>query len=235
MEKSKPSPEEILKLGEKIVKELNEETRFDTLSNWMANYVAELIHKVQNCTSKTERKKAEEECCDIILKIWSKRNYISGIKAPITDLNPLIEILEVINRKNNPKRLWRFFPDELNDSNRTMKDFVETVKSNTEDIFLLSLYSTLGDDLIKQKKELKENFENFLNEDEIKLLDQIDQLINFNQPEYISSEEKDNEQKKIQIENLSSKEWHEFILNRIEFHLDEQKEQLQALKEKYLN
>ncbi len=234
MEKSKPSTEEIIKLGEKIVQELNIEPRFDTLSNWMANYVAELIHKAKSSNSDEEKRVAETECCEVILKIWGKRESLPGVKAPLTDLEPLIEVLEAINSKDNPKRFRHLFPDNFDDSNSTMKDFVEVIKSNTEDIFLLNIYSTLGSDLIKQKKELQENFEDFLNKDEVQLLDQINQLLNPNKLKFISSKAKEGEEKEIKFEDLSVKEWHNFILDRIEFHLEDQKNKYHVLKEAML-
>ncbi len=233
MEKSKHSTEEIIKLGEKIIRELNIETRFDTLSSWMVHYVSELIYKAKNSNSEEEKKALEAECCDVILKIWSNREHISGVKTPLTDLKPLIEILKALNQKDRFKREWPLFLDGFDDNNKTMKDFIESVKSNTEDIFLLGLYSTLGSDLIKQKKELKEDFEEFLNEDEKKLLDQIYQLLNPIRIKFYSSKtDKKDEQNEIKLEDYSEKDWQKFILDRIESHLDDQKSKLRALKEK---
>ncbi len=45
MEKLKPSTEEIIKLGKKIVHEFEKEARLNTLTKWMSHYVAELIGK----------------------------------------------------------------------------------------------------------------------------------------------------------------------------------------------
>ena len=58
----------IIKLGEKIVDELLLSNGVDTLSKWMAHYIAELIEKVKNSEGE-EKEKYEKECFETILKL----------------------------------------------------------------------------------------------------------------------------------------------------------------------
>ena len=51
MEKLKHSEESIIKLGEKLVTELNLEGSSNTLARWMSHYIAELIEKINLATS----------------------------------------------------------------------------------------------------------------------------------------------------------------------------------------
>ena len=48
MEQSKHSEDEIIKLGKKLVKELDLEYSVNTLARWMSHYLAELLHNIDN-------------------------------------------------------------------------------------------------------------------------------------------------------------------------------------------
>mgnify|MGYP006402100443 FL=1 len=98
MEQSKHSEEEIIKLGEKIVKELDLEYSVNTLARWMSHYIAELIQNIEDADSESEKKVLKKECCDLILHIWSQKNILP-IRKPLDALKPLVEILEVLNEK----------------------------------------------------------------------------------------------------------------------------------------
>lgn len=58
----------IIKLGKKIVDELLLSEGVDTLSKWMAHYIAELIEKAKNAEAE-EKEKYEKECFETILKL----------------------------------------------------------------------------------------------------------------------------------------------------------------------
>ena len=98
MEQSKHSEEEIIKLGEKIVQELDLEYSVNTLARWMSHYIAELIQDIEDADSESEKKVLKKECCDLILHIWSQKNILP-IRKPLDDLKPLVEILEVLYEK----------------------------------------------------------------------------------------------------------------------------------------
>ena len=102
MEQSKHSEEEIIKLGEKIVKELDLEYSVNTLARWMSHYIAELIQNIEDADSESEKKVLKKECCDLILHIWSQKNILP-IRKPLDALKPLVEILEVLNEKKKIK------------------------------------------------------------------------------------------------------------------------------------
>jgi hypothetical protein len=95
MAKLKHSEEEIIKLGKKLVKELGLEYSTNTLARWMSHYLAELIQNIEKSESKEEKKVLQQECCDIILKIWSQKENLP-ITRPLDNLKPVIEILQVI-------------------------------------------------------------------------------------------------------------------------------------------
>lgn len=72
MESSKPWLE-TARLGQKIVHELGLDHTNKLLNRWMAHRVAELIGLAENASTAQERKAAQDECTELILRLWEKR------------------------------------------------------------------------------------------------------------------------------------------------------------------
>jgi hypothetical protein len=102
MEQLTHSGEEIIKLGKKLIKELDLEYSSNILARWMSHYLAELIQYIDNAESEEKRKLLQKECCDIILKIWSNKENLP-IRKPLDDLKPIIEVLQVLKEKKRSK------------------------------------------------------------------------------------------------------------------------------------
>jgi hypothetical protein len=71
MESSERS-QEILSLGNKLVEELKLADSNDTLSRWMAHYLAELMTQAESATGEAKAN-LEKQCFETILKIWANR------------------------------------------------------------------------------------------------------------------------------------------------------------------
>ncbi|TXK75376.1 hypothetical protein [Mesonia sp. K4-1] len=99
--------QKIIDLGKLIVKELELDPGVDTLSKWMAHFVAEKIELSGKLTGK-KKAKAQEECFGIILKLWKNRWSVPPIKNYLEEFRPLFETL----KKLNPARESLFFYPE---------------------------------------------------------------------------------------------------------------------------
>ena len=108
MEDSK-AQNKILTLGKALVKELELDPGVDTLAKWMAHYVAEMMFSAENLSG-DEKTKAEEKCCDVILKLWEHRRSIPRNKPFLQDFESLLETLD---RLNPDKNAPFFFPPQL--------------------------------------------------------------------------------------------------------------------------
>jgi len=82
---------EVLELGKKIVQELNNDRSADTLTKWMAHYVAEKIQKAEQANS-DNKEELKKECFDIILKIWEHRASINWNK-PFKSYDEIFSLL----------------------------------------------------------------------------------------------------------------------------------------------
>lgn len=88
----------IIALGERIVKELNLDPGVDTLSRWMSHYIAEKILIVKQ-SSGVKKKKAEEQCLESILKLWTHRKVaLDG--HPFENFEPIFRTLEMLDPDN---------------------------------------------------------------------------------------------------------------------------------------
>jgi len=228
MEQSKHSEVEIIQLGEKLVKELNLEYSVNTLARWLSHYLAELILNIDNSVSKEERKKLQQECCDVILKLWSQKENLP-IKQPLEDLKPVLEVLSVLKEKKEVfiRPSWlEYRPFKSHDNE--WATFVDLVKNNSEIIFSKIVQINLNKDILKKDQEWMKENKGFLNEDQIYFLEIIDVMI-----------EKNLNKGVVDLNNFDISKNNQprinFIFDELENLIDEQKKELMKLKAKFLN
>lgn len=222
----KHSEEEIIKLGKKLVKELDLEYSTNTLARWLAHYLAELIESIDKAGTEQEKKSLKKECCEVILKVWSRKDNLP-IRKPLDDLKPVIEILQVLKENKEVSILpswieYNSFPRESE-----WAYFVDIVKNNSEKIFSKVVQCNLHKDLLSKDKEwLKEN-KSFLSRDEINFLELIDVMsendFNTGVVDLNNFEMSDDNTQRI-----------EFMFNELESLIDEQKNELLKIKNNYL-
>lgn len=93
-------------LGRKLVDELGAEPAVDTLSRWMAHYVAELIDAASNAAPE-ERAAAERNCFDTILELWKHRAELPDGRRPLENLEPIVRALDSLDPDNEMPRFFR--------------------------------------------------------------------------------------------------------------------------------
>lgn len=225
MEQLKHSEEEILKLGKKLIAELELVYTVNTLARWMGHYLAELMNNIDKCESEEEKSKLQKECCDVILEIWEKRERIP-IEKPTEKLKPIIDVLSLLKKNEYPFIRHRFLGNNagLRNKNSSWLSFLEIVKNNSERIYRKSLISMISEELLKKDKEWIEEHGSFLSDDEKSVVEYLDSIkevtISFHDDPIVKATEKE------KIEDL---------FNELEEQLEEQKEELLRLKKKTLN
>lgn len=99
-------PKDVLDLGRALVEELGLDPGVDTLSRWMAHYIAELIEDVE--TAKVEDRPAKlAKCADAILDLWERRHQLPNGKRPFEDLEPILRALESLDPTDDTPRYFR--------------------------------------------------------------------------------------------------------------------------------
>jgi hypothetical protein len=212
MEQSQQS-KEILDLGNKLVAELKMVDSSDTLSRWMAHYVAELITSAENAEG--EMKAAlEKECFDTILKLWANRDATPKGIRPLASLKDAMMLLNKIAYKfdgnwhrylegsDNP---WKKFGVDVNDANRDI-------------IRLLVFLQSLDTDLVNVKKWVADHG-TLLSAEEQEIVAGLDTIVS--ETEYY-----------FQLEELrkDSKELLSAIITHLEKLVEKVKEAMEELK-----
>lgn len=99
-------PKDVLDLGRTLVSELGLDPGVDTLSRWMAHYIAELIEEAE--TAKVEERPAKfAKCADAILKLWEHRHQLPNGKRPFEDLEPILRALASLDPTDETPRYFR--------------------------------------------------------------------------------------------------------------------------------
>ncbi len=220
------SEEEIIKLGKKLVKELDLEYSTNTLARWMTHYLAELIENIDIAQSNQEKKVLREEACDIILKVWSQKENLP-ITKPLHNLKPIIEILQVLKEEKTVRIYPRWLEYNSIPRNNEWASFVDLVKNNSEKIFDKVLQMNLHTNLLNKDKEWLAENKSFLSNEEINFLEIVDVMNKYNfNPGVI-----DLNNFEMSNDNLQKVE---FLFADLEKLLDEQKDKLMKIKQGYL-
>lgn len=110
--------EEVLNLGKLLVNELGLESSVDTLSRWMAHYIAEQMRIIESAEEE-EKMLAEERCFDTILKLWKHRSYYNGSMRPFEEFEPIFKTLDKLDPDNCNNY---YFQNEYSRKNNSEKD-----------------------------------------------------------------------------------------------------------------
>lgn len=97
-----------MELGKLLVKELGLEKGVDTLSRWMAHYVAGRIKDAESLPEGMKKRSAEKECYSLILDLWKHRWHYKSDRQPLRNFNRLFDILENLNPDKEEPYYYRW-------------------------------------------------------------------------------------------------------------------------------
>jgi hypothetical protein len=103
----------VLELGKLLVRELDLETSVDTLSRWMAHYVAEKIKYSESLAEGVKKKNAEKECFSLILDLWKHRWHFKSERRPLRNFDHLFDILEKLDPEKKEPFYFRLSIDQF--------------------------------------------------------------------------------------------------------------------------
>jgi hypothetical protein len=99
MESSKITNQEVINLGKAIITELGMETDYNTPARWLVHYIAENIHKSENCQGE-EKSIAEGKCVDAIFKLWHHRSELPSGINPFTEFDSVFRGLSRLDNSS---------------------------------------------------------------------------------------------------------------------------------------
>lgn len=222
MEQLEHSENQILELGNKIVKELDLSKSVDTLGKWMAQYTAELIHKIEICENEENKEALQKECSELILKLWKNKKFLP-IDQPLSNLKPLIKILEGLNSKRF--HFTSFFPKEDDLENIEWYDLAMTIKNNTIDILQIIVVANSANEILEQRKKNEEN-QLPLSKDEANIISLLEHNLKNTNNIFRHDEQE------MEYEKLKGDEAKKIVFDKLDALLDEQKKSLAQLRMK---
>lgn len=100
------------------MQELKLEPGVDTLSRWIAHYIAEQIAIADSATGE-EKAEAEQRCFESIMKLWQHRYALPNGRSPFQDFTPIFETLQRLNPENHKPFYiaWEYYLDKQEDEN----------------------------------------------------------------------------------------------------------------------
>ena len=95
-----------INLGKRLVQELGLEESNDTLSRWMAHYLAAKIEQAQSAKG-DKLKAAERECFRATLELWEHRIAFPDNRRPFREFEPIFETLSALDVEKSGYRYYR--------------------------------------------------------------------------------------------------------------------------------
>jgi len=215
--------ESVIALGKRLVEELGMEPSVDTLGRWMAHYIAELIRKAEETDDPDVRSKAQEKCCETILKLWEHRAMLPRGARPLANLEGVLKAIENLRGQKTP---WSLFSTE--EVERIGGPWIWFAKV-VEDIGLrmcrIAVLTAIAEaSLGKEKRWLQEHKE-MLSEEEIKVIQALDSWL---------SEEMlwQTEQDRVSVGDLEPNERTRRVLEEIQTSIEQIKSSFELLLNK---
>lgn len=105
-------------MGKRIVKELGPERSVDTLSRWIAHYIAELIQAAETASG-DERQEKMAACVKAIEDLWQHRAYFPKGQRPFEELDPILQTLESLDLN---AQTFRYYPVSIEPDDKPIEN-----------------------------------------------------------------------------------------------------------------
>ncbi|HWX22686.1 MAG TPA: hypothetical protein VN578_22510 [Candidatus Binatia bacterium] len=110
-------------MGKRLVHELGCDPRGDTLSLWMAHYVAEQIVVAENAKGRAKAA-AQKQCFKTVLSLWEHRASLPDRHRPLEEFEPVLRVLAGIDPEGKPPFYYRL-PSTREDQTKIKPGSVE--------------------------------------------------------------------------------------------------------------
>lgn|GEM_PF-6536845 len=195
-------------MGNKIVKLFDDPEDDDITVKWMSNYLAELFLKLEKEDDDVEKERIQKEIFDTIIQLWQNRKHFPPGHVPLGSTSNLLAIIQSFDDSDNDSHYWRRLRRYENSS--SWGEYLKALRNVVEQTLELTVSLAASVKILRKEQEWKDHFE-FLDEDEKRLVNWIDSVIDGGQPNeivrIIVKQEglEDQEDKKSRIEKVFKK------------------------------
>lgn len=99
--------EKVISLGKALVDELGLEPGVDTLSRWLAHYIAEQLTCLDSAKGEVKAQ-VQHRCFETILTLWQHRSSFRNNHRPFENFEAIFKTLDALNPEN-PHSFYRFW------------------------------------------------------------------------------------------------------------------------------
>jgi len=218
MEDSK-AQKQFINLGKLVVKELGLDPGVDTLSRWMAHYLAEQIKEAEREKNQKKKTAIEKDISDLIIKIWDRRKIRHDDLDPLKDINVAIKLLKSIEEKDQYNLLGRY--SDQKSSQEPYSKFLETINENSRNISRAVLVLSQLPDKLKKARNWENDFGGIMTKEERELIASLNVFLE-NYSLEIHKDDSD--------ENKMDQDYFQFIISRIGRLVNKINESFETLK-----
>jgi hypothetical protein len=130
-------PKDVLELGRLLVSEFLGERDNDTLSRWFLHAIAERLLRVEQAKTGPQRKIAEDDASDLILRFWRHRKATNIGADPLSRYDKLFEALQQLLPTANP---WTM--NQAAETERLAANLFDCLSKLTTGLMLLGVSAT---------------------------------------------------------------------------------------------
>ncbi|MCA9964051.1 MAG: hypothetical protein KC423_07405 [Anaerolineales bacterium] len=113
----------IFNLGKALVEELGLDPGVDTLSRWMAHYIAEQMTLAENAVGE-KKGEAEKQCFETILKLWQHRAHYPEGKRPFENFERVLRVLERLDPDNTSPHFYSRQPNSIDEKTDAVQEWL---------------------------------------------------------------------------------------------------------------
>lgn len=161
-------------MGKKIVKLFDDPGDNDITLNWMSNYLAELLLKLEKEGDAAEKERLQKEVFDTIIQLWQNRKHFPPGHVPLGSMSNLLDVLRSFDDSDQDSYYWRRMRPFENSA--SWGEYLRALRNSIEQSLELTVSLVASLDILRKEQEWKEHIE-LLEEDEKKLVNWIDSVI----------------------------------------------------------
>jgi hypothetical protein len=165
---------DIIALGRKLNSEFSKNERTTPTTKWITQYLAELMFRIEKSNDDEQKRIAEKEAFEIILKLWHNKDAIPNAIRPLGNLKDALDVLDALKADDPETPYWQKTRNV--ESYSPWGKFIAQSRQDSQMIFQITACLVLGGDILKKEKEWSE-FPGLLTSEESKIIEDLDWLV----------------------------------------------------------
>ena len=199
----------------------------DTLGRWMAHYIAELMKLAEETSDLEERKRAQDKCCETILRLWEHRSSLPHDARPLGRLENVLSAIETIWGEKSP---WShgLSKEEMERIGGPWMGFAQEVEKSGIRMCRIALIAAIAEKSFGQERRWLDEHGKMLSDEEKKIIEVLNSWLDPDKlpfPYTVVGKEKKS------VGEMEAAERHELILKELHKEINNISEAIKGLEQ----